>query len=79
MHIDREALLVSINEKRQKMVEAAEIHGYTGHETIKQSQELDQLIYQYQKMSVIDNDSSEQPLHHYVDRNDCLIVEKFTA
>ncbi|MDI5791412.1 aspartyl-phosphate phosphatase Spo0E family protein [Bacillus licheniformis] len=30
------------------MVEAAEIYGYTGDETIRRSQELDQLIYEYQ-------------------------------
>lgn len=45
----QEELLFSINEKRQMMVEAAELYGYTGDETIKRSQELDQLIYQYQK------------------------------
>ncbi|MCY8271958.1 aspartyl-phosphate phosphatase Spo0E family protein [Bacillus sonorensis] len=46
----QEELLFSINEKRQMMVEAAELYGYTGDETIKRSQELDQLIYQYQKV-----------------------------
>ncbi|MEN7375468.1 aspartyl-phosphate phosphatase Spo0E family protein, partial [Bacillus licheniformis] len=46
-YIEKEALLVSISKKRQMMVEAAEIYGYTGDETIRRSQELDQLIYEY--------------------------------
>ena len=31
-YIEKEALLVSISKKRQMMVEAAEIYGYTGDE-----------------------------------------------
>lgn len=54
-YIEKEALLVSISKKRQMMVEAAEIYGYTGDETIRRSQELDQLIYEYQKLSMNEN------------------------
>ncbi|XBO87100.1 aspartyl-phosphate phosphatase Spo0E family protein [Bacillus licheniformis] len=54
-YVEKEALLVSISKKRQMMVEAAEIYGYTGDETIRRSQELDQLIYEYQKLSMNEN------------------------
>lgn len=64
-YLEKEALLVSINEKRQMMVEAAEVYGYTGDETIKQSQELDQLIYQYQKLSMNDHYTPDKPLHDF--------------
>lgn len=72
----QEELLFSINEKRQMMVEAAELYGYTGDETIKLSQELDQLIYQYQKMTMDEHHSSDKPLH---DLLDVLVIEKCTA
>ncbi|MFN2745949.1 MULTISPECIES: aspartyl-phosphate phosphatase Spo0E family protein [Bacillus] len=78
-YLEKEALLASINEKRQMMVEAAEVYGYTGDETIKQSQELDQLIYQYQKMTMNDHYSSDKPLPHVLDGISCLILEKYTA
>ncbi|WP_270573886.1 aspartyl-phosphate phosphatase Spo0E family protein [Bacillus glycinifermentans] len=72
----KEELLDSINEKRQMMVKAAEIYGYTGDETIKRSQELDQLIYQYQKMTMNETDASDKPLPVFLDT---LILEKYTA
>ncbi|ATH95292.1 transcriptional regulator [Bacillus glycinifermentans] len=72
----KEELLDSINEKRQMMVKAAEIYGYTGDETIKRSQELDQLIYQYQKMTMNETHASDKPLPVFLDT---LILEKYTA
>nr|MDH3154877.1 aspartyl-phosphate phosphatase Spo0E family protein [Bacillus licheniformis] len=60
-YIEKEALLVSISKKRQMMVEAAEIYGYTGDETIRRSQELDQLIYEYQKLSMNENAPDNLP------------------
>lgn len=77
-YIEKEALLVSISKKRQMMVEAAEIYGYTGDETIRRSQELDQLIYEYQKLSMNEN-ASDHLLQDFLGCIDCLTVEKYTA
>nr|MDH3163187.1 aspartyl-phosphate phosphatase Spo0E family protein [Bacillus licheniformis] len=77
-YIEKEALLVSISKKRQMMVEAAEIYGYTGDETIRRSQELDQLIYEYQKLSMNENAPDNLP-QDFLGRIDCLPVEKYTA
>ncbi|WNS76959.1 aspartyl-phosphate phosphatase Spo0E family protein [Bacillus sp. DTU_2020_1000418_1_SI_GHA_SEK_038] len=41
-------ILLQIQEKREKMIKSAKIHGYTSEDTIQCSQELDQLIYEYQ-------------------------------
>jgi stage 0 sporulation regulatory protein len=45
------ALLETIQEKRFKMIDTAEKNGLdlTNEETLKRSQELDQLIFQYQR------------------------------
>ncbi|MPQ25983.1 aspartyl-phosphate phosphatase Spo0E family protein [Bacillus paralicheniformis] len=77
-YVEKEALLVSISKKRQMMVEAAEIYGFTGDETIRRSQELDQLIYEYQKLSMNEN-ASDNLLHDFLGCIDCLTVEKYTA
>lgn len=42
-------LILTIDEKRKEMVEAAKRQGYTGIETLKRSQELDHLMNQFQK------------------------------
>ncbi|MBP1079785.1 MULTISPECIES: aspartyl-phosphate phosphatase Spo0E family protein [Bacillus] len=42
-------LMLTIDEKRKEMVETAKRQGYTGNETIKRSQELDNLINLFQK------------------------------
>jgi stage 0 sporulation regulatory protein len=42
-------LMVTIDEKRKEMVEAAKRQGYTGIDTIKRSQELDNLMNQFLK------------------------------
>jgi stage 0 sporulation regulatory protein len=44
---------VLIEEKRQQMVELALTHGFTAEETIQCSQELDELINQYLRKSVL--------------------------
>ncbi|EWH21474.1 aspartyl-phosphate phosphatase Spo0E family protein [Bacillus haynesii] len=77
-YVEKEALLVSISKKRQMMVEAAEIYGYTGDETIRRSQELDQLIYEYQKLSMNEN-APDNLLQDLLGCIDCLPVEKYTA
>lgn len=41
-------ILVEIQRKREKMIDLAQEKGLTSDDTIKCSQELDQLIYQYQ-------------------------------
>ncbi|MDM5297665.1 aspartyl-phosphate phosphatase Spo0E family protein [Bacillus pumilus] len=50
MYIRKEQLLLSIDEKRKQMVEAAQVEGYTGETTIKYSQELDNLMNEYQHL-----------------------------
>lgn len=42
-------LMLTIDEKRKEMVETAKQQGYTGIDTIKRSQELDNLINLFQK------------------------------
>jgi len=48
------SLLEKINECKSRLYEAAERNGanLTSEETVKRSQELDQLIFQYQKASL---------------------------
>ncbi|MEH7522201.1 aspartyl-phosphate phosphatase Spo0E family protein [Bacillus sp. JJ1503] len=41
-------ILLHIQEKREKMINSARKYGYTSEDTIQCSQELDQLIYEYQ-------------------------------
>ncbi|KUP37111.1 aspartyl-phosphate phosphatase Spo0E family protein [Bacillus halotolerans] len=44
---EQERLLVSIDEKRKLMIDAARKQGFTGHDTIRHSQELDSLMNEY--------------------------------
>nr|WP_051030903.1 aspartyl-phosphate phosphatase Spo0E family protein [Robertmurraya massiliosenegalensis] len=41
-------MLDEIQKKREKMIETAKRKGFTNDDTIRHSQELDQLIYEYQ-------------------------------
>ena len=43
-------ILIEIQKKRNSMIDLAQKKGFTNFDTIKCSQELDQLIYQYQKL-----------------------------
>lgn len=45
---DVDCILKEINFKREKMIECANEKGFTNEDTIKFSQELDELIYRYQ-------------------------------
>lgn len=45
-------LLVCISKKREEMIAEANASGYTSDQTIKCSQELDQLLNQYQRLKV---------------------------
>ncbi len=44
-------MLADIKVKRELMMECANKKGFTSEETIKYSQELDELIYEYQKVA----------------------------
>ncbi|WP_257959003.1 aspartyl-phosphate phosphatase Spo0E family protein [Bacillus sp. V3-13] len=48
MYQNGNKLLEEIQRKRQCMIESATRNGFTSEETIRCSEELDQLIYQYQ-------------------------------
>ena len=45
--ITKEKIEVEINKKRALMIDSARINGYTNEKTLRYSQELDVLIYQY--------------------------------
>jgi stage 0 sporulation regulatory protein len=45
---DVDCIFKEINIKREKMIECANEKGFTNEDTIKFSQELDELIYRYQ-------------------------------
>lgn len=48
-HVDNGSLILEeIREKRELMMDCANKKGYTNDETLKYSQELDDLIYKYQ-------------------------------
>ena len=44
-----EQMLEEIKAKRERMIDCADKHGFTGEETIKASQDLDVLINEYQR------------------------------
>lgn len=48
MRHKRTVMLAEIQQKREKMIEAAKKNGLASEETIRCSQELDKLIYEYQ-------------------------------
>ncbi len=50
LHQKNKNLLEEINEKRSKLFDTVQKNGLSNEETVKRSQELDKLIYQYQRM-----------------------------
>lgn len=42
-------ILIQIQEKRERMIDSAKKYGYTNEYTIRCSEELDQLIFEYQQ------------------------------
>ncbi|MCT2344107.1 aspartyl-phosphate phosphatase Spo0E family protein [Niallia taxi] len=48
MQSRKQELLLAIQRKREVMIEEALRTGYTSEETVRYSQELDELIFQYQ-------------------------------
>jgi len=47
-----EELKQEIDSKRKLMIEAGAIHGFTAEQTVKISQELDELLICYQKLDM---------------------------
>jgi stage 0 sporulation regulatory protein len=45
----RQKILTQIQEKRERMIDSAKKYGYTSECTIRCSEELDQLIFEYQR------------------------------
>jgi stage 0 sporulation regulatory protein len=55
-------VIISIEEKRQQMIELALTYGFTAKETIECSQELDELINRYlRETAPIEHSSSPVP------------------
>lgn len=52
MYQSQNALLKEIDRVRELMMTAAIETGYTSDETVRRSQELDRLIYEYQTLSI---------------------------
>lgn len=50
MYQSQLALLKEIDRKREEMVSVAQQTGFTSEETVRCSQELDKLIYEYQTL-----------------------------
>ena len=48
MEQKNDEMLEEIQKKREKMIESARKYGFTSDDTIRYSQELDRLIYDYQ-------------------------------
>ncbi|MED3552410.1 aspartyl-phosphate phosphatase Spo0E family protein [Cytobacillus praedii] len=46
---NRKKILTQIQEKRERMIDSAKKYGYTSEYTIRCSEELDQLIFEYQQ------------------------------
>ncbi|MBS2968557.1 aspartyl-phosphate phosphatase Spo0E family protein [Metabacillus sp. KIGAM252] len=48
--VQKEELITKINAKREEMISAAESKSYTSSEVVKYSQELDELLNQFQQL-----------------------------
>lgn len=59
MQYDCCVMLEEIQKKREKMIETANMKGFTDDDTIRHSQELDQLIYEYQRFTKESNRKEE--------------------
>lgn len=75
IYVRKEQLLMSIDEKRKQMVEAAQVEGYTGETTIKYSQELDNLMNEYQHLLFHEKQSAPS-LHDLVSQMSLLSVNR---
>ncbi|GLF92416.1 aspartyl-phosphate phosphatase Spo0E [Bacillus safensis] len=75
IYVRKEQLLMSIDEKRKQMVEAAQEEGYTGETTIKYSQELDNLMNEYQHLLFHEKQSAPS-FHDLVSQMSLLSVNR---
>ena len=75
IYMRKEQLLMSIDEKRKQMVEAAQVEGYTGVTTIKYSQELDNLMNEYQHLLFHEKQSAPS-FHDLVSQMSLLSVNR---
>ncbi|MDM5319659.1 aspartyl-phosphate phosphatase Spo0E family protein [Bacillus altitudinis] len=74
-YVRKEQLLMSIDVKRKQMVEAAQAEGYTGETTIKYSQELDNLMNEYQHL-LFHEKQSVTSFHDLVSQMSLLSVNR---
>ena len=75
IYVRKEQFLMSIDEKRKQMVEAAQVEGYTGEKTIKYSQELDNLMNEYQHLLFHEKQSAPS-FHDLVSQMSLLSVNR---
>ncbi|MDR0124482.1 MULTISPECIES: aspartyl-phosphate phosphatase Spo0E family protein [Bacillus] len=75
IYVRKEQLLMSIDEKRKQMVEVAQVEGYTGETTIKYSQELDNLMNEYQHLLFHEKQSAPS-FHDLVSQMSLLSVNR---
>ncbi len=61
-------LLELINNKREVMIETANREGYTSEQTVKCSQDLDLLLYEYQQILIEEQKPAPGPFHDLVQR-----------
>lgn len=62
-NVNSTRLLTEIQNKRENMIECALQTGYTSEDTIRHSQELDRLIYQFQRSIECSKEMTVSKLH----------------
>lgn len=62
-NVNSNRLLTEIQNKRENMIECALQTGYTSEDTIRHSQELDRLIYQFQRSIERSKEMTVSKLH----------------
>ncbi|MEW4285146.1 aspartyl-phosphate phosphatase Spo0E family protein [Priestia koreensis] len=67
---EAEALFLEIVQKRKKMMDIAEVQGFTSCETLRCSQELDLLLNKYQKH--LSKREEKRPLFSFFQKNFAL-------
>lgn len=59
-------LLISINNKREEMIETAAKESFTSEAVLKVSQDLDKLLNMYQQLSIKENNSNNLIQDFYI-------------
>ncbi|MGG3890925.1 aspartyl-phosphate phosphatase Spo0E family protein [Metabacillus fastidiosus] len=62
----RAELLMSINNKREEMIKTAEKESFTSEAVLKVSQDLDELLNIYQRLSIQENESNHPIQDFYI-------------